>query len=117
MALRSLIVDDNAHFLRAASDLLTREGITVVGVASTVEEGVRRAEELRPDITLVDIDLGGESGFDLVERISSPSILISAYAEGDVAELVAASPALGFLGKSELGAAGIRRLLTSTRGT
>jgi len=40
--LRSLIVDDSEHFLAAARELLEREGVTVVGVASTSEEAVRR---------------------------------------------------------------------------
>jgi hypothetical protein len=64
MALRLLIVDDNAHFLRAARTLLEREGVRVVAVASTSAEAVRLARELRPDVTLLDIDLGNESGFD-----------------------------------------------------
>ena len=38
MALRLLIVDDNAHFLSAARDLLEREGVTVLGVAGTSTE-------------------------------------------------------------------------------
>ena len=70
MALRMLIVDDNARFLQAARALLEREGMQVVGVASTSAEAVRRARELQPDVTLVDIDLGNESGFDLARRLT-----------------------------------------------
>src|ERR1700682_6137648 len=88
MPIRLLIVDDNAHFLEAARRLLEREGITVVGVASTTLDALRRAEELRPDVTLVDIELGQESGFDLARRLTEgtatqrpPVILISAYPE------------------------------------
>ena len=68
VALRVLIVDDNAHFLDAAHDLLDREGMTVVGVASTSVDALRLTEELRPDIILVDIDLGEASGFDLAAK-------------------------------------------------
>ena len=64
---------------------------------------------------LVDIDLGGESGFDLASQLqrqagvdSSRVILISAYAEEDYAELIAASPAIGFLSKTALSADAIR---------
>jgi CheY-like chemotaxis protein len=116
--LRCLIVDDNPRFLDAARALLEREGVAVVGVASTVTEAIRRIAELRPDVTLVDLDLGAESGFDAASGIhdqandaTSPVILISTYDEQDYAELIAASPALGFLAKSALSANAVRDLL------
>ncbi len=65
MVLRCVIVDDSARFLEAARALLEREGVDVVGVASTIAEALRLVDEVRPDVTLVDIDLGAESGFDL----------------------------------------------------
>jgi DNA-binding NarL/FixJ family response regulator len=70
MPLRCLIVDDNPGFLAAARDLLECQGVSVVGVASTSAEARRRSRELRPDVTLVDIDLGGESGFDVVRALA-----------------------------------------------
>jgi CheY-like chemotaxis protein len=118
MAMRCLIVDDNASFLAAATDLLEREGLTVVGVASTGDEALQRAQELRPELTLVDIDLGAESGFDLVRRLAQDSggpasdvILISTYGENDFAELIEQSPAIGFMSKSELSGKAIRAML------
>ncbi len=71
--MRCLIVDDSRHFLDAAHGLLERQGIVVVGVASTGAEALRRVEELRPDVTLVDIDLGGESGFEVARRLQHDS--------------------------------------------
>jgi two-component system nitrate/nitrite response regulator NarL len=68
--LRCLIVDDSPRFLHAARGLLERQGIRVVGVASTGAEALQQATQLRPDITLLDINLGGESGFDLALRLS-----------------------------------------------
>jgi CheY-like chemotaxis protein len=116
MALRCLIVDDSARFLKAARELLEREGITVAGVASTSAEALERAHELRPDVALVDIDLGGESGFELARLIAEvpappPVILISTRSEDDLAELIKASPALGYLSKAFLSAHAIRNLL------
>ncbi len=118
--LRCLIVDDNQHFLVAARELLEREGINVVGVASTTAEAIERRAQLGPDVTLVDIDLGAESGFDtsrrLAENASGPAsrvILISTYAERDFADLIEASPAIGFVSKSELSARAILALLES----
>jgi DNA-binding NarL/FixJ family response regulator len=121
MALRCLIVDDSSRFLEAARAFLEREGIAVVGVASTSAEALRRAEELKPDVALLDVDLGNESGFDLARRLESETsmeplrvILISTYAEEDFADLITATPAAGFLCKSDLSARAIRDLLGNT---
>lgn len=118
MPLRCLLVDDNDAFLQAASDLLEREGLIVAGVAHATAEALRQVEALRPDIILVDIGLGDESGFDLARRLTPDGpgngtavIMISARSEADYAELIAASPAAGFLPKSELSAVRISRLL------
>jgi DNA-binding NarL/FixJ family response regulator len=120
VSLRTLIVDDNASFLEAARDLLEREGIAVVGVASTSAEALRRSAELRPDVTLVDIYLGEESGLDLARRLSiqgdqhrSRVVLISTYAESDFPDLPSVSPAIGFVSKAELSASAIHRVLGS----
>jgi DNA-binding NarL/FixJ family response regulator len=83
---------------------------------------LRRMEELQPDVMLVDIDLGIESGFELARRLvhsrdtaAPPSILISTHDEADYADLIAASPAIGFLPKSNLSATEIHRLLAQAR--
>jgi CheY-like chemotaxis protein len=116
--LRCLIVDDSPRFQTAARGLLEREGVAVVGVASTGAEALRSVEALRPDVTLLDIDLGDESGFEVAVRLHrdvglppSPVILVSTHAEQDYAELIAASPVVGFLSKSALSADAIRDLL------
>ena len=120
MALGILIVDDNSLFLDAARGLLEREGMRIVGVASTSAAALRSAEELRPEIVLVDIVLGPESGFELARRLAesdggSAVILISTHSEADFADLIAESPAAGFLPKSELSADGIRRIVNGRR--
>jgi CheY-like chemotaxis protein len=121
MPLRCLLVDDNAAFLKTASLLLEREGVTIVGVASNTAEALRQARALRPEVILVDIGLGDESGFDLAfllardgQGSSAEVILISTRAEEDYSELIAESPAAGFLAKSELSARGIGRILGHT---
>lgn len=71
-ALRCLIVDDNPSFRNAA---------------------------------LIDIGLGAECGFELAKQLHlvggtpSPLILMSAYEEEDMADMIAASPAVGFIPK------------------
>jgi DNA-binding NarL/FixJ family response regulator len=112
-----VIVDDNRAFLKAAQTLLERQGLTIAGVASTSAEAFREAERLRPDVVLVDVSLGDESGFELARRLTADHcrgatvILISTRSEADLADLVAVSPAAGFLSKSELSAEAIRGLL------
>jgi DNA-binding NarL/FixJ family response regulator len=58
---RCLIVDDSADFVGAVRSLLEHHGITIVGVASTGAEALQHYQDLRPDVTLVDIDLGAEA--------------------------------------------------------
>jgi CheY-like chemotaxis protein len=115
--LRCVIVDDNPHFLDAAANLLERQGVTVVGVASTSVDALRCIEGVRPDVILVDIDLGEESGLELAGQIHQdvaagpPVILISTHAEQDFADVIAASPAVGFLPKSSLSSGAIHDIL------
>jgi DNA-binding NarL/FixJ family response regulator len=121
MALRLLIVDDSDHFLVAARGLLEREGLDVLALASTSAEAIRSARELRPDVTLVDIDLGNESGLDLARDLMEAAgparvVRISAYPEADLLDLIEASPAVGFLSKSRLSARAIHKLLDEAGG-
>ncbi|GAA2879166.1 response regulator [Actinoplanes cyaneus] len=110
--LRCLLVDDNQHFLAAARELLEREGLVVAGTASRTADATRLAATVRPDVALVDIKLGGESGFDLARLLTAPVIMISTHAGDDYADLIAASPAIGFLAKTELSADAVRRMLS-----
>lgn len=116
---RCLIVDDSANFRDAATGMLERAGISVVGVACNGVEALTRYRELRPDVTLVDVDLGAESGFEVAARLyeaDSPApsvILISTHSEQDFADMIAVSPALGFLPKFALSPVAIRDLLAA----
>jgi DNA-binding NarL/FixJ family response regulator len=117
-ALGVLIVDDNWLFVDAARDRLEQGGLRVVGVAATSAEALLRAEESRPEVVLVDVMLGGESGFELARRLAShyrdggPTvILISTYSAADFAGPIAESPAAGFLAKQDLSADAIRRIV------
>jgi len=116
--LRCLIVDDSPRFGEEARSLLEQEGVSVVGVAASGDEAVRLAEELRPDLALVDISLGEESGFDVARRLvdslnaHAPTVIfVSTYDEREFSGRIAASPALGFIPKTALSAERIRLLL------
>ncbi|MGI5155963.1 response regulator [Microbispora sp. CA-102843] len=111
-------MDDSDHFKEAARLLLEADGVAVVGVASTIAEALGRFGELRPDVVLVDIDLGEENGFDLARRLHDagdgeppPVILISTYDEQDFAELIATSTAVAFLSKPRLSGRAIDEIL------
>jgi CheY-like chemotaxis protein len=126
MPLRCMLVDDNEAFLDAARLLLESEGVTVAGVALSIAEALRGARAMRPDVILVDIGLGEESGFDLVRLLAEDGggvggagggaamILISTGAAADYGDLIDESPAAGFLAKSTLSARGISRILDHT---
>jgi DNA-binding NarL/FixJ family response regulator len=123
MAFGVFIVDDNPLFLEAARGLLERDGLLVVGVAATSDEALRQVDELRPEAVLVDIMLGGESGFELARRLAGrhadggPAvILISTLSETDFAGPIAESPAAGFLPKTELSADAIHRIVDGRGG-
>jgi DNA-binding NarL/FixJ family response regulator len=104
-----------------AANLLERQGISVVGVASSTADALRRAEELHPDVVLVDIMIRAESGFDLARKLAqahaagSAVILISTHAESEFTDLIQEAPVAGFLPKSELSASAIRKLSGAER--
>ena len=119
--MRCVIVDDSADFVDAARRLLEHDGIAVVGVASTSAEALRCVQDLQPDVMLVDVDLGKENGFELAEQIHRsglpalpPVIMISTHNEQDLADLIATSPAIGFVAKLGLSAGAVRDLLAGS---
>jgi len=117
MPLTCLIVDDSLEFFEAAKQLFAEDGVTVVGFAATSDEAVQEALALRPDVALVDIGLGAESGFDVARRLAGlpgggpPVVLISAESGSELAEPVDASGARGFVSKTDLSGDAIRKLL------
>jgi DNA-binding response OmpR family regulator len=118
MPLRCLIIDDSPRFGEEARSLLEHEGVSVVGVAATGDEAVRLSDAFAPDLALVDITLGEESGFDVARRLVDGSnghapaiIFVSTHDEREFSGRIASSPALGFIAKTKLSAASIHRLL------
>jgi two-component system, NarL family, nitrate/nitrite response regulator NarL len=112
-----LIVDDSEEFVSSASSLLGSQGIDVVACAFSGAEALELVVALKPDVALVDVELGDEDGILLSHELAAraPStriVLVSSYDRDDLAQLIDDSPAVGFLPKQELGAAAIERLLS-----
>ncbi|MGI5232155.1 response regulator [Actinoallomurus sp. CA-142502] len=126
MDMRCLVVDDDTGFRTALCHMLERGGAVVAATASNGAEAVERATDTHPDIVLVDVRLGSESGFDVACRIDESAagtgwspvvILVSTQTEDELTALVAAHPAFGFLDKTTVSPARIRELLSASSGS
>src|SRR5262249_19041584 len=114
--LRCLLVDDSEEFLASAARLLESQGIAVVASATRSDEALELAATLEPDVAVVDIELAEEDGIALARQLAAraPStriVLISAYNRDELSDVIAGSPAVGFLSKRDLGLDEITRLL------
>jgi two-component system, NarL family, invasion response regulator UvrY len=102
-----LIVDDQAFFRSAARAVLAvTPGFAAVGEACSGEEAVTRAEELAPELVLMDIHLPGISGIEATRRIRAahPGILfllLSTYKAEDLPEEARECGAIGYLHKED----------------
>ena len=112
-----LIVDDHPSFRASARALLQAEGFDVIGEAEDGESALRAANELHPELVLLDIQLPGIDGFEVASRLSesgcAADIVLTSSREGaDFGALIADSGARGFVAKAELSGAAIAALLS-----
>jgi DNA-binding NarL/FixJ family response regulator len=84
---RVLIVDDQEPFRRAMAAVVdATEGFAVVGAATTGEESLAAAQETRPDLVLMDVNLPGIDGVEASRRLTTDPdgpvvFLLSTYDE------------------------------------
>lgn len=119
-ALNCVVVDDSTTFLNAAQASLHGDGVTVVGTCRTPDQARETLRRVAADVVLVDVMLGTDSGLDLARELTAmalPVVLISTHTEDDLRELLAASPAIGFVEKSQLSAQRIRALVHPPTGS
>ena len=109
MTVRVLIVDDQEPFRMAARMVVdATEGFEVVGEAETGEDSVRMAEELAPDLVLMDVNLPGINGLDATRQILAGSnpvvvLLLSTYEEEEYAPRAAECGAAAYIPKAVFG--------------
>jgi len=119
---RVLLVDDQVPFRRAMSAVVEETaGFEVVGEASTGEESILAAAELRPDLVLMDVNLPGIDGLEATRRLRgrpSPPVvlLLSTYDEDAGAAFVAECGAAAYVTKSALGPKRLREMWTAASG-
>ncbi len=107
MAVRILIVDDDASFLGLAAELLAERGFDVLGQATDATEALAATLRERPDGILLDINLPGRDGFATAAALSAacPSariVLTSSDVRNVAAEILRGCSADAFVPKEEL---------------
>jgi DNA-binding NarL/FixJ family response regulator len=115
-----LIADDSATFRAGIRAELEQRGLAVAGEAGTVDDAVRLASALRPDVCLVDFALPG-NGLAAVSRIAkdAPSTCVVVIADSDASADVLASlerGAAGYLLKTVNGEELAASLRAASRG-
>ena len=116
-AVRVLIVDDHPIFRKGLADLINDEpGLVVCHEAATGAAALQAVASHQPDVAVVDLSLGAESGLDLVKALAKahPSVrvlVLSGHDERLYAERALNAGALGYIMKDQAGT----ELLTALR--
>jgi DNA-binding NarL/FixJ family response regulator len=111
-----LIVDDHAGFRSSARQMLECEGFEVVGEAGDAASAIDAVRELGPDVVLLDVQLPDLNGVEAAERMRGangrPAIVLTSSRDASyLAGALAESSANGFIPKSELSGAALRKLV------
>jgi response regulator NasT len=100
---RILLAEDEAIERVDLQELLTALGYLVVGEASDGQMAVTMARELKPDITIMDIEMPEMDGIDAARILSeeklSPVLLLTAYSQRELVERARDAGVMGYLVK------------------
>jgi DNA-binding NarL/FixJ family response regulator len=108
-SVRILVVDDNEPFRRFVySTLGQKPELQVIGEVSDGLEAVQKAEQLQPDLIVLDIGLPTLNGFEAARRIrklapKSKILFVSQESSVDVAQEALRLGALGYVVKTHAG--------------
>jgi DNA-binding NarL/FixJ family response regulator len=102
--LRVMLVEDHVLVRTAIRHMLNNKGIEVVSDVATAEEALACVTDCRPDVVLVDIDLPGMSGVDLVKELAprlpnAKIVMLTASSRRDDLVVAMRSGAAGYLTK------------------
>jgi len=120
--IRVVIVDDHPLMRKGLAMSLDAESdITVVGQASSAEEGMTMIEQLKPDVAAIDISLPGMSGLELVKQLHAirpdvKTLVVSRHDESLYAERAIRAGARGYVMKLEAGEVIVRAVRRVTNG-
>jgi AmiR/NasT family two-component response regulator len=100
---RVLIAEDEALIRLDLAEMLVEEGYDVVGEAGDGEVAVRLAEELRPDLCILDIKMPVMDGLAAAEKIAdariAPVVILTAFSQRELVERARAAGAMAYLVK------------------
>lgn len=100
---RVLIAEDEALIRLDLAEMLVEEGYDVVGEAGDGEVAVRLAQELRPDLVIMDIKMPVMDGLAAAEKIAderiAPVVILTAFSQRDLVERARAAGAMAYLVK------------------
>jgi two-component system, response regulator PdtaR len=100
---RVLIAEDEALIRLDLAEMLVEEGYDVVGEAGDGETAVRMAEELRPDLVIMDIKMPIMDGLAAAEKVAgarlAPVVILTAFSQRDLVERARAAGAMAYLVK------------------
>lgn len=100
--MKVLLIDDHTLFRLGLKGLLERSGIEVVGAASTGQQGLQKAQELSPDVILLDMRMPDMDGLAVLSKLRDQgvtvpiTILTTSEEERDLVECLRAG-AQGYL--------------------
>ena len=87
---RILVAEDEAIIRLDLAEMLTEAGYEVVGQASNGEQAVALAEELRPDLVIMDVKMPVLDGITAAERIGAericPVVMLTAFSQTELVE-------------------------------
>ena len=76
MSMRVIMIDDHALFRVGLQGLLEQRGIEVIAATAEGSEGIRLAEEMQPDIILLDLRMPEMGGLEILQKIKAKKIKI-----------------------------------------
>ncbi len=102
-ARRVVIAEDEALIRMDLAEMLGEEGYDVVGQAADGEQAILLAEELRPDLIILDVKMPKLDGIAAAERIASqriaPVLMLTAFSQRDLVERAREAGAMAYLVK------------------